>query len=201
MSGLEYFQFDYFNVQGWDHIHARIIADAVALATSKLCPAAREAITETIRFTQTARGEPRLCNWLANGHSKIHSIINWFLHDALYHLWRVLPEEELTMITMLWIHMVHIRGGSPNEDDLEISELARDSYELAKEVKYGMQTAKPNDVKLLRAEFSVREFMTLSTSHKFRAGCRLRHEGDHVVAAEADVQRKCHERGHEAVCL
>jgi hypothetical protein len=174
VPGLAYFQFDYYNCQGWDHIHARIIADAIALATRGLCPSAREAITETIRLTQTARGEPRLCNWLANGHSKIHSIINWFLHDALYHLWRVLPEEELTMITMLWIHMVHIRGASPNEDDLVISELARDNYELAKEVKYGMHTAKPNDVKLLRAEFSVKEFMTLPTSSELVVDCGMK---------------------------
>jgi len=174
VTGLEYYVFDYFNAQGWDHIHAGIIRDAIALATSKLSLAAKEAISETIRTTETARGEPRLCNWVKNGHSKIHSIINWFLHDALYHLWRVLPEEELVMITMLWIHMVHIRGGSPNEDDLEISEVARDNYELLKEVNYGMQTAKPNDVKLLRAEFSVREFMTLCTSSELVVDCGMK---------------------------
>ena len=66
------------------------------------------------------------------------------------------------------------RGGSPNEDDLEISELARDNYELAKEVKYGMQTAKPNDVKLLRVEFSVREYMTLCTSSELVVDCGMK---------------------------
>ena len=78
------------------------------------------------------------------------------------------------MITMLWIHMVHIRAGTPNEDDLEISEVARDNYELLKEVNYGMQTAKPNDVKLLRAEFSVREFMTLCTSSELVVDCGMK---------------------------
>ena len=57
---VAYFQFYYFNCQGWDHIYARIIADAIVLATKGLYLAAKEAITETIRYTQTARGEPRL---------------------------------------------------------------------------------------------------------------------------------------------
>ena len=164
LPALEYFEFDHFTVQGWDHIHAGVIKQVIELVTKGLSPAARDAIAETIQCTQTARGEPRLCNWLVDGHNKIHTILNWFLHDALYHLWRVLPEEELQMVTMLWLHLVHIRSGAPTEKDLEISELARTNYELIKELNFGMPTAKPNDVKLLRAEFSVREFMTLPTS-------------------------------------
>jgi hypothetical protein len=81
---LEYYHFDFFTMQGFDHIHARVIEQAVGFVTRKLSSAAKEAISETIRHTETARGEPRLCDWLMNGHNKRHSITNWFLHDALY---------------------------------------------------------------------------------------------------------------------
>jgi hypothetical protein len=86
------------------------------------------------------------------------------MHDAMYHLWRVLPEDQLVVVTMLWLHFIHVREAEPTDEDLEISSLARQIYQIKKEISFGMTSSKPNDVKLLRAEHSVREFMTLPTS-------------------------------------
>jgi hypothetical protein len=164
LEALEYFQFDYFFMQGWDHIHAGLIKDLMKLVMAGMPAAAKDLVTETIEQTQTARGEPTLCNWVVDGHNKIHSLLNWFLHDAMFHLWRILTDDELVMVTMLWTHLVHIRLGSPTEHDLEISALARTNYELMRELRYGVPTSKPNNVKNRRVEFSVREFMTLPSS-------------------------------------
>jgi hypothetical protein len=73
------------------HIRAGLIKDLMELVTSGMSAAAQEVIRETIAHTQTARGEPTLCNWLDDGHNKIHPCLQWFTHDAMYHLWRVLP--------------------------------------------------------------------------------------------------------------
>ena len=86
------------------------------------------------------------------------------MHDAMYHLWRVLPEDQLVMVTMLWLHFIHVREAEPTEEDLEISSKAREIYQIQKELRFGMTTSKPNDVKLRRIEHSVREFMVLPAS-------------------------------------
>lgn len=164
LPGLGYYQFDHFWMQGWDHIHAGVIKDIMKLCAFGMPAAAKDVIRETIAHTQTARGEPTLCNWLDDGHNKIHSCLQWFGHDAMYHLWRVLPEDQLVMVTMLWLHFIHVREAEPTEEDLEISSKAREIYQIQKELRFGMTTSKPNDVKLRRIEHSVREFMVLPAS-------------------------------------
>jgi hypothetical protein len=92
-----------------------VIKDIMELVTSGMPAAAKEAIRETIAHTQTARGEPTLCNWLDGGHSKIHPCLQWFAHDAMYHVCRVLPEDQLVMVTMLWLHFIHVREAEPTD--------------------------------------------------------------------------------------
>jgi hypothetical protein len=73
------------------------------------------------------------------------------------------PEDQLVVVTMLWLHFIRVGEAEPTDEDLEISSLARQNYQTKKEIAFGMTTSKPNDVKLLRVEFSVREFMALPT--------------------------------------
>jgi hypothetical protein len=64
----------------------------------------------------------------------------------------VLPEDQLVVVTMPWLHFIHVREGEPTDDHLDISSLAREIYQIKKEISFGMTTSKPNDVKLRRAE-------------------------------------------------
>jgi hypothetical protein len=161
VPGLPWYHPRYFELQEWDHIHARLTFRNLRLVTSMMKPATRDLILTEINSTLSARGVEWNGDIINHSFSTILGCMNWVQYDSCAQLHGKNPSSDIEDFWRYWFtYLVFVRKKHATETDLRVAQLARELYLLALDRNFLHQTHTPNDLSIEWSEESVRVFGT-----------------------------------------